>query len=741
MDAASDTDEELDSETWMLNLQELLDTLEPQIRDLPSNVKIEDILANLEVTDSNFHRYSFVKLIKGKLESDLGPLIDYAVTKHDSNTNDSTLVTHISAALLKSKEFHHTSRKVTEAVKAAASDIIATVKSDNFDFFDPMTKEANGKEEHFHAIRSICSTISGVDFMFLPPDRYKDLVKDIDLSKPVQTRLQALSILQHIPQTDLVTSDAWEATRSGVLCALDDEIEEVHLAALRFISRLFICGSVHVVHEYFLLLIENLIDHFNDSTSHMINIDSGLDLGDRRNVLLLRKFYLLNQIQRDLPSFWLRYSEKYINEMIQGFITLLDIDPKPLSETFGERLISPLHFISIIDPNAVWFKKWSHGYYGRSKLLKYFNGQLSCLIKSVECCYDFSSKLQKSFQSEYPGRYKEDEGFHYSAKEILYTYFLHSLNLLGKIMLYEDGRNLLQFQISNNIELNVRELFLLLAKIILTSNTQIHTAKSDYHYAFIILEIFRMFSKSGREDCLDLICDINIINELINALRLIDPDSDSVLQHVICEILREIMIHQKGRSLISKSTASNEKKTPICSVFQSLSKNLNNGKLLLTNSALSLLSFCREIYSTPDGIIKLMKNGTLDTLSVSFKELKKQVKSMTEQVNEIDNLSTSKSKSTSSTSRKENIKYKIISQFEKELYDFLISFALTPKGVAYLCKTNTLTDCVSFIFNKQQFKSKSRLERFWNGMLLNEIAATPAGVTTLGEAGKNEFLL
>ena len=134
MDAASDTDEELDSETWMLNLQELLDTLEPQIRDLPSNVKIEDILANLEVTDSNFHRYSFVKLIKGKLESDLGPLIDYAVTKHDSNTNDSTLVTHISAALLKSKEFHHTSRKVTEAVKAAASDIIATVKSDNFDF-------------------------------------------------------------------------------------------------------------------------------------------------------------------------------------------------------------------------------------------------------------------------------------------------------------------------------------------------------------------------------------------------------------------------------------------------------------------------------------------------------------------------------------------------------------------------------------------------------------------------------
>ena len=114
---------------------------------------------------------------------------------------------------------------------------------------------------------------------------------------------------------------------------------------------------------------------------------------------------------------------------------------------------------------------------------------------------------------------------------------------------------------------------------------------------------------------------------------------------------------------------------------------------------------------------------------------------MTEQVNEIDNLSTSKSKSTSSTSRKENIKYKIISQFEKELYDFLISFALTPKGVAYLCKTNTLTDCVSFIFNKQQFKSKSRLERFWNGMLLNEIAATPAGVTTLGEAGKNEFLL
>ena len=740
MDAISDTDEELDSETWMLNLQEFIDTLEPQIRDVPSHVEIEDILANLEATDSNFHRYGFVKLIKGKLESDLGPLIDYAVTKHDSNTNDSTLVTHISAALLKSKEFHHTSRKVTEAVKATANDIIATVKSDNFDFFDPMIKEANGKEEHFHASRSICSTVSGVDFMFLSPDRYKDLAKGIDLSKPVQTRLQALNVLQHIPQTDLVASDAWEATRSGILCALDDEIEEVHLAALRFISRLFICGSVHVVHEYFLLLIENLIDHFNDSTSHMINIDSGLDLGDRRNVLLLRKFYLLNQIQRDLPSFWLRYSEKYIDEMIEGFITLLDVDPKPPSETFGERLISPLHFISIIDPNAIWFKKWSHGYYGRSKLLKYFNCRLSCLIKSVECCYDFSSKLQKFFQREYAVMYKEDD-FHYSAKEILYTYFLHSLNLLGKIMLYEDGRNLLQFQISNNVEFNARELFLLFAKIILTSNTQIHTAKSDYHYAFVILEIFRMFSKSGRKDCVDLICDMNIMNELINALRLIDPDIDSVLQRVICEILREIMIHQKGRSLIFKSTVPNEKKTPIYSVIRSLSNNLNNGNLLLTNSALSLLSLCREIYSTLDGIIKLMKNGTLDNLSVSFKELKKQVKIMTEQANETDNLSTSKSKNTSSTSRKENIKYKIISQFEKEFYDYLISFALTPKGVAYLCKTNTLTDCVSFIFNKQQLKSLSRLERFSNGMLVNEIAATAAGVTTLGEAGKNEFLL
>ena len=65
------------------------------------------------------------------------------------------------------------------------------------------------------------------------------------------------------------------------------------------------------------------------------------------------QFRFLNYLQGELPSYWLRYSEGVVVEMIEATAALL-------SCSYGNpSMLGPVHYMSLFDPKATWFRKWT----------------------------------------------------------------------------------------------------------------------------------------------------------------------------------------------------------------------------------------------------------------------------------------------------------------------------------------------------------------------------------------------
>ena len=61
---------------------------------------------------------------------------------------------------------------------------------------------------------------------------------------------------------------------------------------------------------------------------------------------------LFNHFQLELPSYWLRYSERIVEEMVNATFSLLSL-------TYANPLmLGPVHLIALLDPNCNWLKKW-----------------------------------------------------------------------------------------------------------------------------------------------------------------------------------------------------------------------------------------------------------------------------------------------------------------------------------------------------------------------------------------------
>ena len=745
--SVDDVTDLIDSEElWLLNLQELLERLQPETRELGSLTLIEDFLSSLESTDPNFHRYNFVCQIRDQLDLELSPLISNAI----SESREDTLVSDISNKLLSSNEYQNISSTINYSVKNAAETITQHLNSDTFDFSEHTRKfEKDG--EYFNPSASVCSTTDGMEFMFMSPDRYKVLAKDINTNKSVANRLKALSILQQVPQTDLVASDAWSLTRKGLLKALDDENDEVNCKALKFISNLFVSGSSHVIREYFLLLVENLIEFFTDGTSHVIFLESGLDLGDKRNLLLMKKFRLLNDVQKELPATWLRYSEKYVEEMIDNTISLLEISPSsPLASATNKALMNPLQFLSLVDPQASWFKMWMHGFYGRSNVISALALHRSCIRKTFKSCIDMCKRLH-NYKLPGPNVQERGEELIYSFNDITYTHFLHSLNFLSYLVLYKDGRSLLHFDLQNGKTINVEILLLAFVDIMKTyPSIPYSSSKSMYHAGFLISQLFHTLANADLNTVTSCLCFDKLYEPLIQSLLnvLKEPESkmkESSLNFVV-GVLAEIAVSNIGCQQLLKERDIPEyvEKKSILDIVIAVFIENEQAAHIPSSVLLNLLFLCQRVLRSTEGLFALRTCDFHLFLRHCLKEQKLKtgalldnMKCHSEQTELLSPLSPS-SGSGSGSSRKEsdNLAYRKSLQIEKQLYNTIFHLALTPKGLALALQSGYLDSCVLYIYHKYQSKKDfTKTAKNGCGILFNHIASTTSGIKALSKCG------
>eukprot|EP00795_Rhopilema_esculentum_P012331 gene12331-2980_t len=623
---------------YVAGLRQLLENIEPIIRQANSLAAVEDILLNLETTDENFHKYDLVKMLRQLIEVEIGPLIDGLVDEGRLDQSESECLSAISEEILSSEAFNKVSMSVVSAIQAAANEIIKVMTENGGNFslthssLDKYQRFSNRYLESSGDDSLLASSFDGDDFMFMSPQKYNVLANQLLPDFSPAKRLEALNTLSQIPQTDLVNSEFWNAIKKGLSYALKDDNHIIAEKSLKFHAKVFATASGHVTKEIYNSLTNHLIDYFKESTSHMVSIDTGLDLGDRRNIKILKELRLLNQFQHELPLFWIRYPEKFVEEILFSTVNLMSVIPQPVSSNFSEAVLSPYHFLSLIDPSAFWFCKWMHGNYSRAELIKHLSSNKILLKEACKSSLDFVLHCKTQFSPETGDdveivNHIENEALVYTKAEILCAHFIQSISILGRIILYKEGRALFPIELEDRLEtITVPDLIVMLVEVIsfLPPSSSDLQSLNDLEPAHLVANILKNLATGSAETCLDCICKDVVMNAFLQPVHKSIEGYNSVLESkerneatlvLTADILAEIASTHDGRNHLlygeRKERWQRSRLAPVHTIAQFAKKALN-GSLETKPSDKVISSFlfvCRQLYNTCEGLM-IMGNFT-----------------------------------------------------------------------------------------------------------------------------------
>ena len=716
-------------EKYLLNLQELLETLQPQLKELEALTQVEEFVTNLESTDPHFHRYNFVSQIKDTLDSELTPMIEHLLIDGEKEENKENLINNISKDLIKTEEFQTVSATITKCVQSAAGTVTDHLNSRTFNFSNKSHRKPRSSSDFFNTSHSDCSTLDGMDYMFMPPEQYISLAKNIDPLKPIELRLKTFSILQQVPQGDLVASKAWELTKEGIQRALNDDNEEINSRALKLVSRLFVTGSSHVIKEYFLLLIENLKEYFLDSTSHMVSISSGLDLGDRRNALLLRKFRLLNEIQRELPTTWLRYSESYVEEMVEALVDLLGVSA-PKIHINSISCMNPFHFLSLVDPQAVWFKKWAHGFYSRSYLISSVGKHVSFLKRPIKSCFEVCRKLHTSstenIHENSTNNLSNEMAF--DQNDILYIQLIHSINILTRLMQSKHGRELFSFELNNGRLLDMGMLIVALVDIMKLH--PITGGKTTHHAGYLIVDGFQTLCRSDALTINSCFCFDNMYQSIALAFY-----KDAPALALVMDMLTQLASSKEGCSQVLLSRKLDGYEDPVSLLDLIASLYIKERRNAIHKSLLRpLLKFLQNMLKDSRGVDQLIKYNFNLFLANLYREQKEESNALLEKCKQTSSTPLSSSGSGSARRSTESQAHKKSLKLENQILRTALCLTLTSKGFCLFKKSEFIGECVLFLTRYLQEKARTPTNCF--GIMMSKVCSINEGMKALINSGK-----
>eukprot|EP00794_Sanderia_malayensis_P005435 gene5435-6114_t len=645
---------------YVSGLRQLLENLDPVIRQADSAAAIEEILLNLETTDENFHKYELVKMLRKLIEDELGPLANQIVqeTESEMSSNHSNLTLTINDEVLTSNAFSNLIRTTVKTIKSAANEIMqslpdsSTNQSFGFSSSDHRQRFSYGGPNSYGKDSFLTSSFDGDDYMFMSPEKYGILANQLSAESSLSKKLDALNTLAQVPQTDLVNSEYWSIIKSGLLAALKANEFALSDKSLKFHAKMFATPSGHVAKEIYTSLSSHLIDYFQDATYHFVFIDSGLDLGDKRNMKLMKEFRLLNQFQHELPLGWIRYPENLVVEILQSTVRLMSIIPKSISTGQMQGILGPLNFLSLIDPSAFWFCKWMHGKYSRSELIRYLGETKHIVKEACKSCVDFAlhCKVQSAMSSmeedEHVLENDDDaDALVYSKPQLLCAYFIQSINILGRIILYKDGRKLFPLELEERLEtITIPDLLVAFVEVIsfipIQSNVDPKNV-NEVDPAKLAADIIKMLASGTAETCIDCLCKDTVTAALLVPVqRWLDgyvgmyendkQNSEQILI-IMADILAVIAATEFGRLQLlygeQPERWQRSRLAPIHTIALFTKKSLS-GKLdpQPSQDVISAYLFvCRQLYNTCEGLMTLNSYGLSICIKTALDGLKEPV--------------------------------------------------------------------------------------------------------------------
>ncbi|XP_043942917.1 protein broad-minded [Protopterus annectens] len=523
---------------------------------------------------------------------------------------------------------------------------------------------------------------------------------------------------------------------------------------LKFYAKTFSTSPLNITREIYTSLAKHIETYFLFRENKIINVASGVDIANPDIARLLKKFRLLNEFQKDTPSFWIRHPEKYMEEIVESTLSLLTVTYEQMqrNET-SQKTLEPVHFLAMLDIKATWFRKWMHGYYSRTVVLKLLEKKYKSLIAAaVQQCCDYIESCEigindtvqlSSMLNQQEISNKQRRPF-YTEKELYYIYFVHSVCLLGRLLIYAHGRKLFPVKTKKRNEpVSLMDLIVLIIRILCRNPNVAHrslTGQSDsYSPASLVVEVLRLLCdrKECATECLYKSRVLDALLYPISALlkgRQVYSNGDEITLTYIADVLARIASTEGGLSLLlygeNAKTAQKEITSSAHTIVQFTKKLLTDEIAAASESEVSpllkgaFIFVCRQMYNTCEGLQVLIPYGLHKCIAEAWKKASLLSERAPTPVAGVE----------SSTSVAQELQNSM--QWEEMLLDSLLNFAATPKGVLLLQQTGAINECVTYMFSRFTKKLQvSRCEKFGYGVMVTQVAATAPGTVALESSG------
>ncbi|XP_050828732.1 protein broad-minded isoform X3 [Serinus canaria] len=736
-------------------LRQLLQSVKEKITGAPSAECAEEILLHLEETDENFHNYEFVKYLRQYIKNTVGPVIEEETEKCTSAQSQGeisgydTLVQHLTKKARESKEYREMIHALKNVMMVVVESLINKFEEDRMHDKELASKAKKERQSGYYTDNCSDSDSSfNQSYAFMSQEQLQLLAEKLDPSQPKEVRQEALQTLCLAPASDILSSESWPSLSKHLTISLADPDATFSEKILRFYAKTFSSSPFNMTKEVYTSLAQHLELYFL-SEEYSLHISAGLDVSNSDVNRLLKKVRLLNEYQKEAPSSWIRHPEKYMEEVVESTLSLLSLKHKP-NHPASPDFLSPVHFLALLDIKAVWFKKWTHAYYSRRVVFRLLERKYKSLINAaVQQCLDYfefckAAVTKNPKVSDISQQHCSDtQNFSYTGPELQYIYFVHSLCLLGRLLIYKEGQNLFPVQLKNKkATVSVTDVLVLFAQLIYYSPSYPKTALAahteNYSPESLVMEILQVFcDQTGcAAQCLytDTVIDalLHPVQSLLNGTEVYINCLETTLLDV-ADILARIAASEGGLSILlygENEKNAKDSHTAAHVLVQFTKKLLHDDISLLSGSEFmpvvkgAFIFVCRQVYKTCEGLQMLIPYGLHESIAEAWRKTSLLSERVPTPVTDAD--------STSSISQES----KTSLLWEETLLDALLNFSTTPKGLFLLHSTDAMNDCVNFMCNSLSKKIQTNeYEDFGNRIIVTQMATTPMASVALQNSG------
>ncbi|XP_023569979.1 protein broad-minded [Octodon degus] len=735
-------------------LRQLFRSVKERITGAPSLECAEEVLLRLEETDDGFHNYEFVKYLRQHICSTLGPMIEEEMEKCASEQRPGeepgydTLVQHVSRRIQDSREYK-------DMLHSLKSVLAATVEymSSGLDAEEVRCLERQ-KKAHRERSGSYCTdNCSDSDSSFnqsykFCPGKLQLIVDQLDPRQPKEVRYEALQTLCSAPPSDVLNCENWTTLCERLMATLSDPDPVFSDRILKFSAQTFTLLPLHMTKEIYTSLAKYLELYFLSRENHIPTLATGVDVTNPHVTRLLRKVRLLNEYQKEVPSFWIRHPEKYMEEIVASTLSLLSVKHDP-SRLVSPKNLDPIYFFALVDTKAVWFKKWMHAHYSRTTVLKLLEKKYKSLVTAaVQQCVQYLELCETMKADELLGHTRhcgdKQKTLHYSGQEAQYVYFIHSLCLLGRLLIYTQGRKLFPVKLKNRKDsVSLTDLLVLFTQLIYYSpscpKTTADVYSEDCSPAHMVMEILQILcdQKECAAECLHSSAVIGTLLQPVHSLLKgpeAAPDCSEAALICTAEILARIASAEEGLAFLlygENMNSSKEESPPGAHIIAQFTKRLLDGEIsVFPGSALrpavqgAFVSVCCQMYGTCEGLQALLPHNLQESIAQAWRKTRLPSERIPSPV--------PGSHSVSSVSQG----HRNAMAWEENLLDDLLNFAATPKGLLLLQRTGVINECVTFMSNQYAKNLQvSRRKKADYGVVLAQVASTAVGAAALRDSG------